>query len=77
MAAWLDASSGSMELPATISVPLIKSRLVISLISSLCPVVDEGRRNGSFTTGHHLNDQVGHFIHFDAAARTSSSADPW
>jgi hypothetical protein len=34
MAAWLDASNGIMELPATISVPLIKSRLVISLIRS-------------------------------------------
>jgi hypothetical protein len=34
MAAWPVASSGSMELPAAISVPLIKSRLVISLISS-------------------------------------------
>jgi hypothetical protein len=33
MAAWPVASNGSMELPAAISVPLIKSRLVISLIS--------------------------------------------
>ena len=38
MAAWLLTSSGSMELPATISVPLIKSRLVISLNSSFCPL---------------------------------------
>ena len=33
LAAWPVASSDSMELPAAISVPLIKSRLVISLIS--------------------------------------------
>jgi hypothetical protein len=33
MAAWPFASNGSMEPPAAISVPLIKSRLVISLIS--------------------------------------------
>ena len=34
MVAWPLASSGSIELPAAISVPLTKSRLVISLINS-------------------------------------------
>ena len=34
MAAWPFTSNGSMEVPAAISVPLIKSRLVISLIST-------------------------------------------
>tara|TARA_B100000809_G_scaffold82711_1_gene81024 strand:- start:794 stop:976 length:183 start_codon:yes stop_codon:yes gene_type:complete len=33
MAAWPVASNGNMELPAAISAPLIKSRLVISLIN--------------------------------------------
>ena len=39
MADWPDASNASAALPAAISVPLIKSRLVISLISLFpCPI---------------------------------------
>jgi hypothetical protein len=34
MATWPETSNGIIKLPATISVPLIKSRLVMSLISS-------------------------------------------
>jgi len=42
-------------------------------IGRASPIVDEGRRDGNLFSGHHLNEKVGHIIHFDAAGCITAS----